>query len=64
LEDQLITRKWVGYVALMNKKRNIYSFDGKSNKKEPFGRPMHRWEDNTNARNRMTGCGLNSAGSG
>jgi len=29
LEDELITRKWVGYMALMNEKRN-----GKSNRKE------------------------------
>ena len=27
-------------------------------------RPMHRWEDYMNERNRMTGCGLNSSGSG
>jgi hypothetical protein len=64
LEDELITRKCVGYVALMNEKRNTYSFDGKSNRKEPLGRPMRRWEDNANKRNRMTGCGLNSSGSG
>jgi hypothetical protein len=43
----------------MNEKRNTYSFDRKSNKKEPFGRPMHRLKDNTNEKNRMTGCGLN-----
>jgi hypothetical protein len=41
LEERLITIKWVGYVALMKEKRNAYSFDGKSNKKEPLGRPMH-----------------------
>jgi hypothetical protein len=64
LEDQLITRKLVGYVAVMNEKRNTYSFDGKSNRKEPLGRPMHRWEDNTNERNRMKGSGLNSTDSG
>jgi len=37
----------VGYVALMNEKKNTYSFDRKSNKEEPFGRPMYRWEENT-----------------
>jgi len=38
----------VGHVASMGKKRGVHrNLVGKPDGKRPFGRPRHRWEDNT-----------------
>jgi hypothetical protein len=39
--------RWVGHVARMGEKRNVYRlFIGKPEGKRPLGRPRHRWIDN------------------
>jgi hypothetical protein len=39
--------RWAGHVARMGKMRNEYNiFAGKPERKSPFGRPRHKWEDN------------------
>jgi hypothetical protein len=39
--------KWVGHVARMGEKRNVYRLlAGKPEGKRPLGRPRHRWMDN------------------
>jgi hypothetical protein len=38
--------RWAGHVAYIGKKRNLYSvLVGKPVRKQPLGRPRHRWED-------------------
>jgi hypothetical protein len=38
---------WVGHVAQIRKRRNVYRiFAGKSEGKRPPGRPRHKWDDN------------------
>jgi hypothetical protein len=45
---RLRTMRWVWHVARMGAKRNAYMIlvGSLERKKEPFGRPRHRWEDN------------------
>jgi hypothetical protein len=39
--------RWVGHVALMGEKRNVYRLlAGKPWGKIPLGRPRHKWMDN------------------
>jgi hypothetical protein len=39
--------RWVGHVAQMGEKRNVYRLlVGKPEGKRPLGRPRHRWIDN------------------
>jgi hypothetical protein len=39
--------RWVGHVAQMGKKRNVYRLlVGKPEGKKPLGRPRRRWRDN------------------
>jgi hypothetical protein len=39
--------RWVGHVARMGEKRNVYRLlVGKPEGKRPLGRPRHRWIDN------------------
>jgi hypothetical protein len=39
--------RWVGYVAGLSKKRNTHKNSSMNIRmKSPFGRPMHRWENN------------------
>jgi hypothetical protein len=45
--------RWAVYVALMRERRGGYRvLVGK-----PFGRPRHRWEDNTKMDLKKVGCG-------
>jgi hypothetical protein len=38
--------RWAGHVARMREERNVLqSFDGKTRRKRPLGRPRRRWED-------------------
>jgi hypothetical protein len=42
-----IRRMWVGHVARMREKRNVYGlFAGKPEGKRPLGRPRRKWIDN------------------
>jgi len=38
---------WVGHVARLGERRDIYRVLMKPEGKRPFGRPRHRWEDNS-----------------
>jgi hypothetical protein len=39
--------RWVGHVAIMGEKRNVYRLlVGESEGKKPLGRPRRRWIDN------------------
>jgi hypothetical protein len=39
--------RWIGLVARMGEMRNAYkNVSPKLEKKRPFGRPRHRWDDN------------------
>jgi hypothetical protein len=39
--------RWAAHVALIRAIRNAYNIlVGKPERKEPFGRPRHRWGDN------------------
>jgi hypothetical protein len=41
------SKRWVGHVARMGKKRNVYRLlVGKPEGKRPLGRPRRRWVDN------------------
>jgi hypothetical protein len=40
------SRRWVGHVARMVEKRNVYVIAGKPDGKGPLGRPRRRWIDN------------------
>jgi hypothetical protein len=38
--------RWAGHVACMWQKKNVSMFMmGKPERKRPFGRPRHRWEN-------------------
>jgi hypothetical protein len=57
--------RWVGHVARMGEKRNVYRLlIGKPERKRPLGRPRHRWMDNIKMdlfgpfRDRIECCGL------
>jgi hypothetical protein len=39
--------RWAGHVAHLGKRRGVYrSLVGRPERKRPFGRHRHRWEDN------------------
>jgi hypothetical protein len=41
------TLRWAGHVARLGEERDVCrDLVGKSDGKEPLGRPRHRWEDN------------------
>jgi len=49
--------KWAGHVAGMGDMRNAYNIlVGKPERKIPFGRPRHRWEDNIRIDLSKIGC--------
>jgi hypothetical protein len=60
--------RWVGHVARMGQKRNVYRLlVGKPEGKRPLGRPRRRWMDNIKMdifRDRIECCGLDWSGSG
>jgi hypothetical protein len=50
--------RWVGHVARMGEKRNVYRLlVGKPKGKRPLGRPRHRWIDNI--KRNLLAIGLN-----
>jgi hypothetical protein len=59
--------RWVGHVAQMGEKRNMYRLlVGKPEGKRPLGRPRCRWVDNIQMdliRDRIECCGLDWSGS-
>jgi hypothetical protein len=58
---------WAGHVARMREKRGVYRvLVGKHEGKILFGRPRHRWEDNSKMDLQEVGCGdwMERAGSG
>jgi hypothetical protein len=58
--------RWVGHVARMGEKRNVYMLlVGESEGKRPLGRPRRRWIDNIKMdlfRDRIECCGLDWSG--
>jgi hypothetical protein len=45
--DQVKKDRWVGHVARMGEKRNVYRIlVGKPEGRRPLGRPRRRWADN------------------
>ena len=60
-------RKWAGHVARIGERREAYRISvGKPEGKRPFGRPRHRWEDDSkmDLQEVDLGYGLDRAGSG
>jgi len=50
--------RWVGHVALMGKRRDVYRvFVGKPEGKRPLGRPRRRWENNIKIDLQEVACG-------
>ena len=49
--------RWAGHVARKEQSRNAYRvLVGKPERKKPFERPRHRWEDNIKMNLREVGC--------
>ena len=50
--------KWVGHVARLGEKRDVYRvLVGKHERKKPLGRPRRRWEDNIKVDLQAVECG-------
>jgi hypothetical protein len=59
--------RWEGHVALMGEDRKVYKvLVGKTKRKEPIGRPRHRWDYGIrmDLREIGWGCRVDSAGQG
>ena len=51
--------RWAGHIARMGDRRGLFRFlVGKNDRKRPFGRPRHRWDDNIKMDLLEVSCGV------